>query len=81
MLNFSKEQARFETGIKTCGTKLREAGVSIIVRIEFYPVVEIGVSKGHYSPQETTNAGPTLINAWACYNLYMDRCWELGLGE
>ena len=41
---------------------------SVIVRIEFSPVVEIGVSKGHYFPQETTNKGPTLTNAWACYN-------------
>ena len=32
-------------------------------------MVEIGVSKGHYFPQEVTNEGPTLINAWACYNL------------
>ena len=35
----------------------------IIVRIEFSPVVEIGVSKGHYFPQETTDEGPTLTNA------------------
>ena len=36
---------------------------NVIVRIEFSPVVEIGVSKGHYFPQETTNKGPTLTNA------------------
>ena len=41
-----------------------------IVRIEFPPVVEIGDNRGHYFPQETTNEGPTLTNAWACYNLY-----------
>ena len=37
-----------------------------IVRIEFTPVVEIGVNRGHYFSQETTNEGPTLTNAWAC---------------
>ena len=37
----------------------------IIVRIEFPPVVEIGVSRGHYFPQETTNEGPTLTNLHA----------------
>ena len=44
---------------------------SIIVRIEFSPVAEIGVSKGHYysQSQETTKEEPTLTNAWACYNL------------
>ena len=41
-----------------------------IVRIEFPPVVEIGVNKRHYFPQETTNEGPNMTNAWACYNLY-----------
>ena len=35
-----------------------------IVRIEFTPVVEISVNRGHYFPQETTKEGPTLINAW-----------------
>ena len=42
-----------------------------IVRIEFPPVVEIDVNRGHYFPQETNNEGPTLKNAWACYNLYI----------
>ena len=37
--------------------------VAIILRIEFTPVVEIGVNRGHYFTQETTNEGPTLINA------------------
>ena len=33
----------------------------IIGRIEFSPVVEIGVNRGYYFPQETTNEGPTLL--------------------
>ena len=41
-----------------------------IVRLEFPPVVEIGVNRGHYFPQETTNEGPILTNAMACYNLF-----------
>ena len=36
-------------------------------------MVEIDVNRGHYFPQETTNEGPTLINAWACHNLYVNR--------
>ena len=38
--------------------------ILIIVRIEFPPVVEMSINRGHYLPQETTNEGPTLINAW-----------------
>ena len=38
---------------------------SLIVRIEFTPADEIVVNRGHNFPQETTNEGPTLINAWA----------------
>ena len=37
-----------------------------IVRIEFSPLVEIGVNKGHYWPEGTTDEGPTRINAGAC---------------
>ena len=36
---------------------------SYFVRIEFPPVVEIGIKRGHYFPQKTTNEGPTLTNA------------------
>ena len=28
-------------------------------------MVELGVNRGHYFPQENTNEGPTWINAWA----------------
>ena len=35
----------------------------IIVRIEFSPLVEIGVNKGHYYPEETTDEGPTRVDA------------------
>ena len=34
-----------------------------IVRIEFSPLVEIGVNKGHYYPKETTDKGPTQVDA------------------
>ena len=45
---------------------------TIIVRIEFTPVVEISVTRvHHFFPQETTSEGPTRINACACYNLYI----------
>ena len=37
--------------------------LNIIVRIEFSPLVEIGVNKGHYYPEETTDEGPTRVNA------------------
>ena len=47
-----------------------EKNGACIVRIEFTPVVEIGVNREHYFPQETTNEGSTLSKAWACYNLY-----------
>ena len=36
---------------------------NIIVRIEFSPLVEIGVNKGHYYPEETTDEGPTQVDA------------------
>ena len=39
--------------------------ISIIVRIEFSPLVWIGVIKGHYWPEETTDEGPTRIYAGA----------------
>ena len=42
---------------------------TIIVRIEFSPLVEIGVYKGHYWPEETADEGPTRIKAEACCNL------------
>ena len=34
-----------------------------IVRIEFSPLVEIDVNKGHYYPEETTDEGPTPVDA------------------
>ena len=34
-----------------------------IVRIEFSPLAEIGVNKGHYYPEETTDKGPTQVDA------------------
>ena len=37
--------------------------IIIIVRIEFFPLVEIGVNKGHYYPEETTDEGPTQVDA------------------
>ena len=36
-----------------------------IARIEFCPLVRIGVNRGHYWPEETTDKGPTRINAGA----------------
>ena len=36
---------------------------TLIVRIEFSPLVEIGVNKGHYYPEETTDEGPTRVDA------------------
>ena len=38
----------------------------LIVRIEFSPMVEINVSKGHYFPKETTKEGPTRVHACTC---------------
>ena len=34
--------------------------VTTIVRIEFSPLVRIGVNRGHYWPEETTDEGPSL---------------------
>ena len=34
-----------------------------IERIEFSPLVEIGASKGHYYPEETTDKGSTRVDA------------------
>ena len=34
-----------------------------MVRIEFSPLVKIGVNKGHYYPEETTDEGPTQVDA------------------
>ena len=36
---------------------------AIIARIDFSPLVEIGVNKGHYYPEETTDEGPTQVDA------------------
>ena len=38
-------------------------GRYFIVWIEFSPLVEIGVNKGHYYPEETTDEGPTQVDA------------------
>ena len=38
----------------------------IIIRIEFSPLVRIGVNRGHYWPEETIDEGPTRIDAGAC---------------
>ena len=35
----------------------------IIVWIEFSPLVEISVNKGHYYPEETSDEGPTRVDA------------------
>ena len=32
-------------------------------KIEFSPLVEIGVNKRHYYPEETTDEGPTRVDA------------------
>ena len=45
---------------------MNKSVITIIVRIEFSPLEEIGVKKGHYWPEETTDKGPTQINAGAC---------------
>ena len=34
-----------------------------MVRIEFSPLIEIGVNKGHYYPEETTDEEPTQVDA------------------
>ena len=39
-----------------------------IVRIEFFPVVEIGTTKGRNLLQETTQQGLYLSYAWVCLN-------------
>ena len=39
--------------------------LNFFVRIEFSPLVQIGVNKGHYWPEETTDEGSTLVNAEA----------------
>ena len=39
---------------------------STIVRIEFSPLVWIGVNKRHYWPEETTDKGSTRVDARAC---------------
>ena len=44
-------------------TQLSQIIIIIIVRIEFPPLVEIGVNRGHYFSQETTTEGPALNNA------------------
>ena len=35
----------------------------IMVWIEFSPLVEIDVTKRHYYPEETTDKGPTRVDA------------------
>ena len=35
----------------------------IIVRVEFSPLVKVDVNTGHYWPEETTDEGPTPIDA------------------
>ena len=51
----------------------------IIVSIEFSPVVEIGVSKGHISPQETTFQNTTfeLYLIWLLFKYNQSRLQEL----
>ena len=47
---------------------------NIIVRIEFSPLVEIGVNKGHYYPEETTDEGTNFksmlrpVQSWKLIN-------------
>ena len=44
--------------------------ITVIVRIEFSPVVEIGVSNGHNLLQETTYEGLALSYTWMYQNQY-----------
>ena len=56
------------------GSQMEECGGGIIIKAivssEFSPVVEIGVSKGHISPQETTPRNTTfeLYLTWLVFD-------------